>query len=553
MYTPRAIWLVLMLLAGVARAGESHPELLYAEKTLKEAAVATDGPGLLRFFRERTLSVAERTRLADAVKRLGDDDFETREKAVEQLIRAGRMALPLLKPALRDADPERARRAAHCLQTIESGRDLVLAAAAARLLAERRPEGAVAALLDYLPAADDEPTEEAILRALAVSGVKDGAPDPALQRSLTDKEPLRRAAAARILGRMVPGQREAVRRLLTDADARVRFEAASTLLRAGDRSAVPVLAALVSNGGQPLCWKALDLLQLIGGDKAPPLALGTGQGAERVRVLDAWERWWKDDGAKVDLTKIPFDDAYQGLTLICEALNGNDGVCVWECAADGKPRWKINGLKAPCDAQVLPGGRVLIAESHGNCVTERDLTGKVLWQAAVRGYTTTCQRLPNGNTFISTYHQITEVTPEGKQVYLFTNPVGGDIYRTQRLPNGHIVFVCGSGIVELDAAGKQVRLVKVPGDVGYFAGLEVLPGDRFLLALYAQNRVIEIDAAGKLLWEWATQTPSSATRLPNGNTLVTSMDGKAVIEVDRAGNEVWKIKTEARPFRVRRY
>src|SRR5207245_208294 len=141
---------------------------------------------------------AERGRLADTVRRLGDDDFDTREKAAAELVRAGRKALPFLKPALRDDDRERARLAAHCIQEIEKKeREQVDAAtAAARVLAERRPDEAAAALLDYLPAADEELIEEAVMRALAIVGVKDGVPDPLLVRALTDKEPLRRAAAA---------------------------------------------------------------------------------------------------------------------------------------------------------------------------------------------------------------------------------------------------------------------------------------------------------------------------------------------------------------------
>ena len=46
-------------------------------------------------------------RLGGAVQRLGDDDFETREKAGVELVRAGRKAIPFLKAAQDDKDPER--------------------------------------------------------------------------------------------------------------------------------------------------------------------------------------------------------------------------------------------------------------------------------------------------------------------------------------------------------------------------------------------------------------------------------------------------------------
>ena len=45
----------------------------------------------------------------------------------------------------------------------------------------------------------------------------------------------------------------------------------------------------------------------------------------------------------------------------------------------------------------------------------------------------------------------------------------------------------------------------------------------------------------------------SAIRLPNGHTVVTSMDPRAVVEFDRAGKELSRFTTPSRPFRVRRY
>ena len=38
---------------------------------------------------------------------------------------------------------------------------------------------------------------------------------------------------------------------------------------------------------------------------------------------------------------------------------------LWEFGPDGKARWKLDRLLGPMDAQVLPSGRVLIAEYQG--------------------------------------------------------------------------------------------------------------------------------------------------------------------------------------------
>ena len=71
----RAIFLILALYVAPVRGADPDPEVVFAEQTLKGGAVPTDGPALLRFFRERTLTPAERSRLTDAVRRLGDDEF----------------------------------------------------------------------------------------------------------------------------------------------------------------------------------------------------------------------------------------------------------------------------------------------------------------------------------------------------------------------------------------------------------------------------------------------------------------------------------------------
>src|SRR5437588_614184 len=75
--------------------------------------------------------------------------------------------------------------------------------------------------------------------ARAALGVRDGKLDPALAAALDDREPARRAAAALVLGRYgTSEQRAAVRRLLTDREAKVRLRAAQGLLAARDGTAL---------------------------------------------------------------------------------------------------------------------------------------------------------------------------------------------------------------------------------------------------------------------------------------------------------------------------
>ena len=77
-----------------------------------------------------------------------------------------------------------------------------------------------------------------------------------------------------------------------------------------------------------------------------------------------------------------------------------------------------------------------------------------------------------------------------------------------------------------------------------------------MISIEAAGKIIEVDHAGKIVWTFQTEpkrTPYQAHRLPNGNTLVTSMDDRAVIEFDRAGKEVSRFKTQTQTIRVRRY
>jgi hypothetical protein len=64
--------------------------------------------------------------------------------------------------------------------------------------------------------------------------------------------------------------------------------------------------------------------------------------------------------------------------------------------------------------------------------------------------------------------------------------------------------------------------------------------------------VVEYYADGKIAWQAAVQSPTTATRLPNGNTLVASSSQQRLVELDAGGKEVWSLDVEGRPWRARR-
>jgi HEAT repeat protein len=535
------------------RAGENDAEQAADEKMLKDAGLKTDGDALLNFFRQRTLSDVDMTRLREAIHLLGDDDFHVREKATNELSRAGRAAWPLLRQALRDSDPEVVFRARRCLAGAEQPPELSLTACAARLLAVRRPPETVPTLLAFVPFVDDDYVRDAILHALVQAGSSEGKPDPALVAAAGDKQSARRAAAAHVLARCRGTDRELVLRLLNDADSQVRFRAAAGLVHGHDKAGVPALIALFTSGDPEIAREAEDLLCRLAGETMPSASLGLADETSRKKCRDAWESWWKESSAKIDFTHLDAEETPLGLTVIsdCDVKGQFRTGSVWECGADGKPRWHFEGVKNPADIQILPGGRLLIAECQGFVVTERDRQGKVLWSHTVDSYPVSCQRLANGNTFIATYNEFSEVTRDGKKVY--ARRINGSVYCAQKLRNGNILFAHSTGkIVEMQPSGREVHSLRVEG-LAAWAGVELLPNGHYLIAQYGASRVVEMDQEGKVHWEAKVNTPAWCTRLRNGNTLVASTESHSVIELDRSGKEVWKQPTEGRPFRVRRH
>ena len=184
---------------------------------------------------------------------------------------------------------------------------------------------------------------------------------------------------------------------------------------------------------------------------------------------------------------------------------------------------------------MLADGRVLIAEATGRRVTERDPKGEVRWEKKIDGGEPTgCQRLPGGATFVSTYTSVMEFAADDAKTYSFAIPGSNAI---RKLRNGHIAYTQDAQIVEVDTTGKQVRTVPLPSQSMY-VGIDEAAGDHFVVANSQSGRVLEVDAAGKVVWEANVPTACGVARLPNGHTLVAA-NGK-VVELDAAGKAVWE-------------
>ena len=497
---------------------------------------ANDGSAALEEFRKRTMTDGARAKGLKLIDQLGDPVFERRQNASAEILANGPNMLPLLRLNKRHADREIRRRVLECLDTIQEDKATPLPLTAPRLLAVRKPAGAVEAMLVFLPGLDDMTTLDEIQTALNVLAYHDGKPHPALVKALGDKTAVCRAAAAAALCQSANDEvMPELRKLLKDPELSVRRQAALGLAGLGERAAVPALIALLGELPPDDAEPVEDYLRRLSGDHPP--AMPTGEGDLRQKQSETWAAWWKEKGDKVELVSglTRRDTRFLNYTLVLQQ-NGNNGT-VMELGPDGKTRWQINGLVNPLDARIVGGDRVLIVEYNQRRITERNFKGEILWDKQLNNWVTGAQRLPNGNTFITARNQLVEIDRSGKEVFSYHRQIN-DIMTAHKLRDGQIVYLTQQGsCVRLGADGKEIKSFQTMPINTY--GSEVLPNGNVLVAALYQNKVIEYNPDGKIVLEATVLQPMSASRLPNGRTLVASQQAPPkLLELDRQGKQV---------------
>ncbi len=538
----------LSLLLALALPALADDTTASDEKVLRDSGVGTDAKSLREFFRKRSPTPADLKAIEALVGQLGDRSYLKRHRASEALVAWGPAAFAALRRVLKDPDIEIVRRAELCIEEIERG-GVELPLAAVRHLARIKPPDAVAILLAYVPSADNDDVTETVLETLR-SLADPKTPDKVLLEALRDRAPARRAAAAHVLGRHASKvARDATTCLLTDADDTVRLQAAASLLLGREKVAVPALINLLRLPASEARWQVEELLArlptCIKGTPEIPLAPADDTREANQKWHDSWVAWWKQHADAADLAKLGQRPAYQNITLVPE-MHAHK---VWEFGPDGKVRWELaTDLRCPIDAQVLPSGRVLVAELDGNRVTERDRAGKIVWQHAVQT-PIYARRMPGGNTFISTNSSCFIVTPPGKEVFRYNAEPAFFIHSIQQMPNGHIVCISMEGDVrEIGPDGKVIRTIPLK-ERGGWSGIEGLPDRRYLCV--GGGKVREIDATGKVLWKLDHANACFATRLPDGNTLVVD-NARGLAEVDPSGKVLWQRNIGTSLWRVHR-
>jgi HEAT repeat protein len=530
---------------------------------------STDGPTLLAAFRRHSLTPEQLIEVQTLIEQLGDAKFASRERATNALALMGPKVVALLRDAAKSPEPERSQRAASCLKRIEQNEDKHrLPIAAARLLAIRHPPGATEALLAYLPFNDDFAMKTEVGTALKQLAVAAGKPDPALLKALSDTLPIRRIAAAETLaGAGFADSYPSVRRLLGDSDPSVRIRVGVALAMANDKLAIPALIDLVAALPREQTWQAELLLSRLAGLKASPGPFGDDS-AQRKQAAAAWQSWWKENSATIDLAGLAKAPGVLGRIVIVERAiaikaknakgpvgadgfqGGGKGVAgakkgnvapgqaigpigtdrVVEVDKGGNPLWQMENLAAPLDAILLPGNRVLLSEVRASRATERDRKGGILWQAPFDSSPVSMQRLPDGNTFYATQTGgLRELDKNGTVVFARDLDTG-----MQNNP------------FQNNAAANNLGQPQF-AQIQSFLTSAYKTASGQIICLMSTGTCLRMDAKGKEIhrFKLVQQDPSAAPAgfdlTPKGNILVAERDG-VVREYNLEGKVVWQAK-----------
>jgi hypothetical protein len=247
----------------------------------------------------------------------------------------------------------------------------------------------------------------------------------------------------------------------------------------------------------------------------------------------------------------------------------NQAVIVGE---DGTVDWRFD--MPASDGWVLPNGNVLLALyrtkdfPYGGAVEVDRKTKKIVWQyKGQQKETSTVQPLPDGKFLVA------ELGPQPRALVINRS---GEVVKTTALqcqtknfhmqtrmlrvlPNGNYIapHLFDFAVKEYDSATGEVIRTFPTDERGRekrdwpFTAIRLKDGNT-LIACTNGNRIIEVDANGKIVWSVTNEDVGEnlfddacgAQRLPNGNTVISSYHAKGdsvkLFEITREKKVVWR-------------
>jgi hypothetical protein len=194
---------------------------------------------------------------------------------------------------------------------------------------------------------------------------------------------------------------------------------------------------------------------------------------------------------------------------------------------------------------------LIVADHNNGKVIKIKADGTLVWDAP-NGNGHDVQLLPNKNLLIINGKTVQDVDPDRKVVWQVGKPTVLVAESAQRLANGNTV-IADNGRMKVIEIDKDLKVVwefdvantnqrKTPT----MRQIRRLENGNTLICASTEDKVLEVSPDKKVVWSYEVPFPYLATRLPGGNTLISSGDGYGsprgwfVVEVDKDGKTVWK-------------
>jgi hypothetical protein len=233
-------------------------------------------------------------------------------------------------------------------------------------------------------------------------------------------------------------------------------------------------------------------------------------------------------------------------------------------------------LDKPFGIERLSNGNTLITDGGGAYYTTTDAAimevspdGEVPWlYVGTLAFPHSAERWPTGDTLISdtSNDRVFRVSTAGEIVW--SSDDWGDGSGTlsdgshlhypndaELLENGNLLITDRNNdrVIEVDSEGQ---ILWVYDQLTRPHNGDRLPGGNTMIANSEENQVLEVTPAGETVWSYGQgeelDWPRDADRLPNGNTLITDSRHNRVLEVDPGGQVVWSFAGLALPYEADR-
>jgi acetyl esterase/lipase len=219
----------------------------------------------------------------------------------------------------------------------------------------------------------------------------------------------------------------------------------------------------------------------------------------------------------------------------------------------GRVLWR-RGNHRSTEVAVIEGGHVLYIEDPKGVVTELDGKQNVVWQYKTKGASlVSVQRLGNGNTLLvdDVATRVFEVAPDGRVVWSVEKPEfqGMAMRRARRTAAGTTLLAVQKAglILELDGAGAVVKKWDFAGRMP--AQALPLADGTILIGLAGPGEVRKVTADGRVLTVFGGNNDAARTAwtsgfapLPGGGLMVTDYMAGRILEFDAAGKIVAQMK-----------